>query len=282
MFFRFRYFRQARNLLLPPSQKAEVRVALQAFMQEHPVRVLAADRLVRQKRVVLRPAFVLSLLFLVLALGAGTASAAERALPDNAPLYFIKTAINEPVRRALAVTPEAKANVDAALSARRLEEAEALTKADRLTPDLRKRVEERFTQQIEKTQSRISALEDGGKKREADRLNVRLEASLEARGDALDSASEGRSTTTREEVAPVIKQVRERTDALVRARKQRRAERGERQHGQGRDRSASSADDGEDDASSGDVSVPGQGLGSERAGEDEVGARRSRVEADDE
>ncbi len=235
MFFRFRYFRQARNVLLPPSQKAEVRDALQAFMQEHPVRVLAADRLVRQKRVVFRPAFAFGLLFLVLALGAGTASAAERALPDNAPLYFIKTAINEPVRRALAVTSEAKANVDAALSARRLEEAEALTKADRLTPDLRKRVEERFTQQIEKTQSRISALEDGGKKREADRLNVRLEASLEARGDALDSASEGRSTTTREEVAPVIKQVRERTDALVRARKQRKAERGERQHGQERD-----------------------------------------------
>lgn len=223
MFFRSRYFRDARKLRLSSDQKEEARAALTAFMAEHPVREGAAVRPTRTKAAYLRPALAFALI--VLLAGAGTASAAERALPDNAPLYFIKTAINEPIRRTLAVTPEAKAEVEAELATRRLEEAEALAATERLTPTIQKRIEERLVTQVENAQTRIAALNEAGKSQVATRVQAKLEVSLEVHGKALVDLSRSQTTTTRETLAPVIKRVREKTEALAQERRVKEAER---------------------------------------------------------
>jgi hypothetical protein len=71
---------------------------------------------------------------LVVFAGAGTAAAAQGALPGDA-LYPVKVSVNEAVEVALATTPVAKAQVQAKLAERRVEEAEVLAAQGELTPD---------------------------------------------------------------------------------------------------------------------------------------------------
>lgn len=63
--------------------------------------------------------------------------ASENSLPGDL-LYPIKTKIVEPVKIALASTPSARAMVETQLAHNRLNEAEALDKVGKLTPELKK------------------------------------------------------------------------------------------------------------------------------------------------
>lgn len=71
-------------------------------------------------------------IMLVVFVGAGTTAAAQGALPGDM-LYPIKVSVNETVEVALATTPVDKAQVQASLAQRRLEEAEALAAKGTLT-----------------------------------------------------------------------------------------------------------------------------------------------------
>jgi hypothetical protein len=77
---------------------------------------------------VLAPLAVLLVVFA----GAGTAAAAQGALPGDA-LYPVKVSVNEAVEVALATTPVARAQVQAKLAQRRVEEAEVLAAQGELT-----------------------------------------------------------------------------------------------------------------------------------------------------
>lgn len=204
MFYRFRYFRQARSLNLPSAEKEVVRHELQEFMATHPVRVAESARLLQQRSNLLKPA--LGFATVLLLLGAGTASAAEQALPDNTPLYFIKTNINEPIRRTLALTPEAKADVEATLATRRLEETETLAASGRLNVHIQQHVEDRLVKQVEKAQEHISKLNKEGKSRTAKTLNAKLEASLQAHEKHLTDLG-AVEASTRTTLAPIIKRL---------------------------------------------------------------------------
>ncbi len=70
-------------------------------------------------------ALVPVLAVLVVFVGAGTAYAAESALPGS-PLYAVKININEKLQTTLAMNAQQKAQTHAALAHRRVEEAEAL------------------------------------------------------------------------------------------------------------------------------------------------------------
>ena len=65
---------------------------------------------------------VLAAFALVFFISIGTTSAAERSLPGEI-LYALKTRVNEPLQGVLAVSPVAKAEWNAGLATRRLEEA---------------------------------------------------------------------------------------------------------------------------------------------------------------
>ena len=64
--------------------------------------------------------------------GTGVAFAAEGTLPGDT-LYPVKISVNEGFRRALAVTPTERANLETELAARRITEAESLAVKHRLT-----------------------------------------------------------------------------------------------------------------------------------------------------
>jgi len=76
----------------------------------------------------------------VLVISFGVASfAAEGALPGDA-LYTMKTGVNEPIRKVLALSSKAKAGVEVELADRRLFEALELESSDRLDDSMREKL----------------------------------------------------------------------------------------------------------------------------------------------
>ncbi len=75
-------------------------------------------------------------LLIALLLGGSVSYAAEGALPGDT-LYAVKTEINENIRHALALSPEAEARLEAQLARERLVEAEALKERGELDDDTR-------------------------------------------------------------------------------------------------------------------------------------------------
>lgn len=222
MFYRFRYFRRARALALSPAEKEASRRALLTFMETHPVRAGVETRPLEQRSnplfsffaPVLKP-IPLALVTLLL-IGGGTASAAERSLPDS-PLYFLKLNVTEPVRRTLAISPEAKAEVEADLAARRLEEAEKLAATNRLTGEAQAKVEARFKEQADRAEAKIVLLKESGDVEAAADLSARYETKLRTRQYALDRLSE-QAADAKVEIAPAIDGLRLKTAAAIRQR----------------------------------------------------------------
>ncbi len=222
MFYRFRFFRRARALALTPDEKDAARRELLSFMETHPVRPREAARPVEQRSnplfSFLAPALKpipLAVLALLL-VGTGTASAAEGALPDS-PLYFLKVNVNEPIRRSLARSAEAKAEVEADLAARRLDETKALVEQDRLTPSIQADLEARFKEQADRAEAKILILKDTGAADVAADLSARYEAKLQVRKEALDRLSE-RPVPAGAAITPVLDAVRLKAEAATRQR----------------------------------------------------------------
>lgn len=85
-------------------------------------------------------------LVVILVGGGGVAYAAQGSLPGN-PLYAVKVDVTEPIQTALAVTPEAQADVHVELAQRRVEEAEALAVQGRLDATTTQQLEQNFNDQ---------------------------------------------------------------------------------------------------------------------------------------
>lgn len=115
---------------------------------------------------------------LVLALGGGTAYAAQGALPGDA-LYPVKLALNERVESALAISDEAKADVEARFAARRAEEAETLAARGTLSEEVRTELEFAVVAHVEKARA-LAARLDTKKPGLAEALSARLSSSLAA------------------------------------------------------------------------------------------------------
>lgn len=117
---------QARQAVELPAMPPEARLVVERRLRAH-IRSRvhrAAPRRARR----LRPAFVLASLALVVALlgsASGIAYAAEASLPGDG-LYVVKTAL-EQARLALSQTPEGEAALLAAITEKRLQEAEQLS-----------------------------------------------------------------------------------------------------------------------------------------------------------
>lgn len=193
------------------------------------------------------------MLILVL-MGAGTVSAAEQSLPTD-PLYPIKIYVTEPLKRSLARTPEAKAQVDAELALRRLDEVNSLAKKGELTSNEQTRAETRFVQQTKRVEMQLKALRATGKEDRASEVVDRLETEVGVRAATVEI--EATATTTRhvESLVPVLKRAKEtakelRQERREERRKERREENDkdarEREDGR-RDRSSQTSDDRSDE-----------------------------------
>ncbi|HEY4493373.1 MAG TPA: DUF5667 domain-containing protein [Candidatus Paceibacterota bacterium] len=122
-------------------------------------------------------------LALVLLLGTGVSFAAEGALPGDA-LYAVKTSFNENLRGSLTFSREARANWQARIVERRLEEAAELALAGKLDAD----TEARLASELEEHAREARELGD-------EKVDARLSAALSAHTDAIASADTGSGTS---------------------------------------------------------------------------------------
>lgn len=93
-------------------------------------------------------ATVMASVMITIILGGSAVYASEQSLPGEL-LYAVKTKVVEPIKMAMATTPEEKAKVETELADRRLGEAEKLDKMGKLTPALNQKINKTFDNHVD-------------------------------------------------------------------------------------------------------------------------------------
>ena len=204
---------------LGTAEKQNIKSALFLHIEKNPVRAGASQRLSNIKRekprlnilevLSLRPIFIKNMaiaLIIVLLVSGGASYAAEGALPGGV-LYPIKVGINEEVVAALTFNSESKANWNARIAERRLEEAEELAAGGGLSADARAKIEANFDKHAERVQARIVRFETEKNLKAASDIGSNFETSLRAHENILNRIAENK-TETEAEVKQILKKVK--------------------------------------------------------------------------
>jgi hypothetical protein len=199
-------FDSLRSVALTVRERAAMRLYLQAHMRENPLRTsfgsrvsrVVSDRLQALQDSLGSQTFLTHPIYaacvLVLCFGVGTSYAAQSALPGQT-LYAIKTRVNEPLQGILAMTPTQKAQWNAELTNRRLEEAEELAATDHLTPVATADIETGLETAIQNFDSNIALISRSDNVQAATRQSD-LEASLNAHETVLATLSTSQKKDT--------------------------------------------------------------------------------------
>ena len=158
-------FRDIKNTKLTDSERAFMRNNLEFFVAEYPAHAPISVRITdaishwvsmsgARRQYVTSAGFAF---VLMLTVGAGTSFAAAEALPGDT-LYSVKLKVNESVEGALALGTEAKVKLQSKKMARRLEEAEALAAAGRLTSATRSIIESEINKSANDFDARVAVL----------------------------------------------------------------------------------------------------------------------------
>ena len=185
---------------LTREEKQFMQNSLVSFMQSRPVRDdRSARQLWQRSSVQSFYSFIFKpmpiIIAIVLLLGGGTAYAAEHSLP-NQILYPVKIHINEEVRGFLALTPQAKADLDAHLAEVRLQEEETLAAQGQLTTSTKAQVEANFKAHADRVAARIADFKAKGNIKDVDAIVAHFETSLLAHEAILAKFAEHFSTST--------------------------------------------------------------------------------------
>lgn len=122
------------------------------------------------------------LVYLVIAvvIGGGASVAAENSLPGDF-LYGVKTGVNERVMAAFSANAEAKANFEASMAERRVEEMERLAVKGTIEADVSARLQENFQAHADNAEARIAELDSSA----ALEASSNFESSLRAHSEIL-------------------------------------------------------------------------------------------------
>lgn len=137
-----------------------------------------------------RLAPVLMIVFLLA--GSGVVWGAEQSLPGDL-LFSVKVNLNEKVGTTLAFSQEAKVARQSELAQRRLEEAEKLAIAGKLSEKIKKDLQIRFEKHAQKTEQKIAALEAKGKIEIADEAGENFRTVIKAHQKVLETIVAGTS-----------------------------------------------------------------------------------------
>lgn len=182
------------RVALTDTERAKMRLLLREYAEMKPVRESAAPR-ARAAFVEVwlaylrRPAGITVAAVLILALSSsGIAYAAEGALPGDT-LYPIKVSVVEPVRVALAASPEAKASLQMAFAENRVDEAATLASRGKLGTATEAALAANFNKNA--TDAAVTvARERAQNQTEADMLSTNFAARLAAYQSVLAAADE--------------------------------------------------------------------------------------------
>ena len=214
------FIKKARKIGLAKEERSRIEDNLVLFMDQNPVRYGVEQRQLNHTGSIknnfkfLNFNFKTMPIFIVIALlvGGGVSfAAAEKALPGDV-LYPVKVHVNEEVRGLASLSPEAKANWEAVLASRRLEEAEDLAAKSDLSADVRDRLEANFEEHADKAEARIASLNGTDAKAAAD-IASNLAVSLRAHHRILLSIGASKDGQVEVDLKPLsVKIEKERED----------------------------------------------------------------------
>jgi hypothetical protein len=211
--------------------KREVRFELEQkeALKKRLLQYIEAERLVREQKltrqdiiqrsavgIVPKPMTILAVIVIAALVGGGTSFAAQNALPGDL-LYPVKVNVNEKITLAFKASAKAKAEYEADLAARRLEEAAELAAESRLNAEARTQVESRFQAFADRVEARIDALRAEGNVQGAADVASRFETALRAHEQIL-TRFEARGGDVAVEVRPLGTAVRGVLNLVVGAR----------------------------------------------------------------
>jgi len=126
--------------------------------------------------------------------------------------------INEEVRTALSLSPEAKITWDARRAERRLEETEKLAKTNRLTTSTAEMLAEKFKDFSEKVDARLEKLQSSGQltDEQIEKLKENFEVSIKAHEEALSRIQE--RTEEKTKLKTIIDSIRDEASSTIRER----------------------------------------------------------------
>ncbi len=211
-------FKKLKNERLSESEKQIMFNRLNSFIEENPIQTVwyknIGDKIVSPfqngfllHHKMLASAFVI--IILVSATG-GTSIVADSTVPGNF-LYPVKINLNEKVETFTAISTEAKAVVQAKHINERLSEAEILSTQNKLNDIVKTQIEAKFSQDLQKTMTRIDSLSTSGNTESAKKVKVDIENSLQKHRDVVDEILKKRepyvteSNTGKRPEAPVMK-----------------------------------------------------------------------------
>jgi hypothetical protein len=153
----------------------------------------------------------------ILAMGGGTAVAAENTVPGDL-LYPVKTQINEEVRSALALGDQAKAAWDNQRAERRLQEVEKLAGENKLTTSTSAMLADKFKEFSDKASARLEKLQQNGKlsEEQAQQLKENFEVAVKAHDEVLSRLEERKQV--REQLKTVVDSLKAQASSTMKER----------------------------------------------------------------
>lgn len=190
------FFRPLKQEHLSPDERERMMRNIRVFMQEHPLANTPANPphhipWFQHLSLTRYPMFATIVLAMLIALGGGTAAAAENAVPGDA-LYPFKIHVNESVRSAVALGAEEEADWQNTRAVRRLEEAANLAAQGRLNSEIREELHARFAAHEERAEQLIADLKKKGNAEAAADVSATIQARLEAYSDILANIKQSR------------------------------------------------------------------------------------------
>lgn len=170
---------EAKRVGLRAHEKEGAKQHLLAFMRLHPVRNAAAARPlgVGSGSFVNHFVHAMPIVLILAVLFGGVAFGAEGSLPGDA-LYPIKVGVNEKVVAVFSFSEAGKADWEATLATRRLEEAEKLAFEDKLSDEKKEEIGNRFEFHMENVATKLDALEEKENFAAAAEVSSKLEVKL--------------------------------------------------------------------------------------------------------
>ncbi len=183
--------KKAKKVSLTKEERGFIEAKLVSFMGIFPVRNPDVGRQYYQRSNILSAILgirnmpiVTAAMILALALGGGTAFAAQGSLPGD-PLYPIKTNIDEKLMELATFSTQGKAKLEAQLATERLQEAEKLSARGKLTGAIQSSIQSNFEQHANNESDLVDKLQAQGNLEAAAEANSNFESGLSAHQNIL-------------------------------------------------------------------------------------------------
>ncbi len=132
-----------------------------------------------------RISYVLAAVLVVVLAGGSAAYASEKSLPGDI-LYPVKVNIVEPIKEALAATPEQKAQVETSLAEERLKEAETLSKEGKLSTSAAENLDNNYKKHKENVLNLANQEKNGGSPSNAPKMEADFNNKINEHSDILN------------------------------------------------------------------------------------------------